>query len=189
MKLVSRGKMMAEAISFLADPRVEVPLLLILAVAFWYGNGAPLEFLGLLLFIDVVLPLMAYGHLLRKKEISDWDITRRAERVPLYAFTTVAHLGGVSVAWLFKQWLLAQILGVFWLLAAVFTLITLKWKISIHMGVNAALVTYLGLGWWGLGLLVLVGWSRWYLKKHRLIQIVGGAMLGGGMMALGLSLI
>ena len=46
---MSRGKMMAEAISFLADPRVEVPLLLILAVAFWYGNGAPLEFLGLLL--------------------------------------------------------------------------------------------------------------------------------------------
>ena len=186
---MSRGKAVAETISFIADPRVEIPLLLVLAVAFWYGNGAPVEFLGLLLFIDAVVPLMFYLHLVRQKEISDWDISRRDERLPLYAFATVAHLGGVGVAVGFGQWSLAQVLGVFWVLAAVFTLVTMRWKISVHMGVNAALAVYLGLGWWGLGLVGLVGWSRWYLKKHRLMQIIWGAGLGGGIMGAGMALI
>ena len=102
---------MSRLISFLADPRLEIPLMLALAVMFWYRNGAPVEFLILLLFIDAALPGWFYRHLLIKKEISDGEITQREERLPLYWFTTVSHLGGVGVAAVFGQWLLARSLG------------------------------------------------------------------------------
>ena len=191
---------MSRLISFLADPRLEVPLMLALAVMWWYRNGAPVEFLSLLLFIDAGLPGWFYGHLWQKKEISDGDITERKERLPLYWFTTISHLAGVGVAAVFGQWLLAQVLGVFWVLALVFTLITTKWKISVHMGVNTALVIYLMLSdigrYFGLCFvmvsvvwLMIVGWSRWSLKRHSLAQIIAGVILAGTITWVGLGVV
>ena len=176
-------KRIAQAVSLVLDPRVEVPVLLALAVWTQYQNGAPLLFLSLLLFVDAILPLVFYIHLRQKGEISDWDIRKRHQRVPLYAFTTVAHLGGVGVAWVFGQIALAETLAIFWFLALIFTLVTMMWKVSIHAGVNGALVTYLAvisqgrLSW--LYLLVgLVAWSRVRLMRHGWEQVLVGGLLG-----------
>jgi len=176
-------KVLAQVISLVFDPRVEIPALLVLAVMNLYSNGAQLIFLSLLMFIDGVLPLMFYLHLRAKKEISDWDITKRVERVPLYTFATIAHAGGVLLAWGFGQLELARVLGVFWFLAVMFTLVTSMWKVSIHTGVNGALVTFLwvlsrGEMPWVFAIVALVGWSRLELKKHGAAQVWVGGFLG-----------
>ncbi len=189
-------KKLAQFASSVFDPRVEIPLMLIVAVVNGYRNGAELVFLGLLLFIDAVLPLWFYIHLRRKKEISDWDMTRRQERLPLFAFTTLAHLGGVGLAVAFGQIELAKVLTVFWLLAAMFTMVTWVGKVSLHVGVNAAFITYLSLITsmkvvWLFLVVILVAWSRLELKKHGKVQVLMGGLLGmlgvlGGMKVMGM---
>ena len=176
-------KKLAQIISIIFDPRVEVPLLLTFAVLTFYRGGIPVVFLGLLLFVDVVLPMVFYAHLRLAGEISHWDIKRRKERVPLYIFSTLAHLGGVGVALAFGQLGLAKVLGVFWFLALMFTLVTTFWRVSLHVGVNAALFVYLvvttGGSYWVGVLVILVAWSRVKLGRHEIPQVLIGGLLGG----------
>lgn len=174
---------LAAIISDLFDPRWEIPLLLTLAVIEAYRNGMEGVFLGMLLLVDVGLPAWFYWHLHKKHEISDWDITKRAERIPLYIFTVICHLGGVGLALVAGEMELFKTLLVFWLLAVMFALITKFWKVSVHAGVNAALATYLvtvegGVWVWTYGLVVLVGWARVVLKKHQIAQAIIGGLLG-----------
>lgn len=192
-------KKLAEIVSDIFDPRWEIPVLLTLAVGHAYQNGAPLVFLAVLLFIDAGLPGWFYWHLHKKKEISDWDITDRHQRMPLYVFTTIAHLGGLGLAFAVGEMVLLQTLLVFWMLAVMFTIITHFWKVSVHVGVNAALATYLAVAFGGMldpkptrwllvallyGLVVVVGWSRVLLKKHLVAQALVGGLLGTlGMLA------
>jgi membrane-associated phospholipid phosphatase len=61
-------------------------------------------------------------------------------------------------------------------------IITLVWKISIHVsGITAAatfLVYHLGAGMLPFFMLLFpVGWARIRLKAHSLAQVVGGALL------------
>jgi membrane-associated phospholipid phosphatase len=70
----------------------------------------------------------------------------------------------------------------FWVLAAVFTLITFVWKISLHAGVLSAAATFaiyvFGSSWmWMWGLLLPVSWARVVMKKHTLAQVVAGIVL------------
>ncbi|MFC9976371.1 hypothetical protein ACFVH6_36300 [Spirillospora sp. NPDC127200] len=63
--------------------------------------------------------------------------------------------------------------------------ITLRWKISFHAGVAAALVGILTLvygpaasiGW---AAVALIAWSRVRLGDHTLTQVIAGAIIGGG---------
>jgi len=173
----------ARVTSLVFDPRVEMPILLLMAVVTAYNNGAALLFLTLLFFVDVLMPTLFYLHLIKAGEISDGDISRREQRVPLYVFITIAHLGGIGLAFGFGQIVLMKILIVFWLMALMFTVVTVFWKVSMHAGVNAALATYVILAWgvgfvWLFGLVVLVAWSRVVLKKHKLEQVIIGGLLG-----------
>lgn len=176
-------KKFARVLSVVFDPRVEVPILLLMAVGAAYDDGAALMFLGLLFFVDVLMPTLFYLHLVNSGEISDPDISKREQRVPLYQFITLAHLGGIGLAFGFGQIVLMKILIVFWLMALMFTGVTQFWKVSMHAGVNAALATFVCLNWgkawvWLFGLVGLVAWSRVVLKKHRIEQVVIGGLLG-----------
>ena len=178
-------KLVAQIISRVFDPIIEVPLLLTLAVWYAYVNGMGWQFLIILLFIDAVLPFLFFLHLLRKHEIDSWDISRREQRIPVYGFTTLAHLAGVGVAFLTGRMQVAQILLLFWLLGMLFFAITAFWKVSVHAGVNAALVTFLVLVggpayMWLYLLLVPVGWARVYSKNHSLGEFTVGAVLATG---------
>lgn len=64
-------------------------------------------------------------------------------------------------------------------------MITIYWKISLHaIGVSgpfAALLFQLGWQAWPLGLIIpLVGVSRVILKKHTVMQVVAGTLIGLG---------
>lgn len=184
----------AEIVSRILDPVWEIPLAILLAVAFAATEGLRWRFLGLLLFIDAVVPMIFFVMMLINKQIKDWDIQKREQRIPLYTFTLICHLAGLWLAYELGKVELALVLGVFYVVGIIFALITLRWKISLHAGVNAVLFTainaFYGLDYlWLYGLLVLVMWARVYQKHHSWTQVTAGAVLGGGLVGVGLTLV
>lgn len=161
------------------------------------ANGLRWRFVTMLILIDGIIPFLYFVHLLRSKEISDWDTTKRTERFQIYGFTIAVHAVGVILAFLLGKLVLAKILFSFWLLAVVFFGVTLIWKISVHAGVFSAAVVFLSftLDWrwlWLFALVALVGWSRVTMKKHTWSQVTVGAVLAailllGSFAALGVS--
>jgi len=184
----------AEVVSRLLDPVWEIPLSLVIAVGFALQEGLRWRFLGLLLFIDAVVPLIFFLTMLYHKQIKDWDIQNRVARLPLYLFTLICHMGGIYLAHELGKDSLARILILFYLIGIAFFLITTRWKISLHAGVNAVLITMLNIfyDWqylWMYMLLALVMWARVYQKHHTWEQVAWGAILGVGGVVLGLRLI
>lgn len=193
-KLRGARDIFAEVVSRVLDPVWEIPLAIVLAVGFAMNEGLRWRFLGIILFVDAVVPMIFFLMMLYHKQIKDWDIQNRMERIPLYLFTLVCHLGGIWLAQELGKSELVGVLMVFYVTAMVFFLITLKWKISLHAGVNAVLFTAINM-FYGFkylplyGLLYLVMWARVHQKHHTWAQVLWGAGLGVGMVGVGLLLI
>lgn len=175
-------KQVALIISRIFDPVWLIPAMIAVAVGWSVMNGLRWRFLVLLTAIDGFIPFLYFIHLLKTKEISDWDTTKRKERFRLYGFTIAVHAVGLLLALLFGKIILAKILFSFWILAFVFFEITLQWKISVHTGVSSAAVTFLtflfGIHWVGLFVIVLlIGWARVVIKKHTWAQAIAGAIV------------
>lgn len=139
--------------------------------------------LPLLFLFEVLLPLVLFSFLLRKRIITDIDISRREQRPvyfsALFALVTLGALAGFLFGNRFYFSLQLAILLALGLTVS----ISLFWKISGHLLVNSAGIFFINFffggsfGWLYL-LLPLVGWSRWYLKKHDFWQLLAGAALG-----------
>ena len=187
-------KIVAAVLSRLLDPVWEVPAAVALAVLFAVSEGLRWRFLGMLLFLDGVVPFIFFLTMLYHHQIKDWDIQNRVERLPLYIFTLVAHAGGIWLAHELGKTDLVHVLLVFYAVAATFGVITFFWKISLHTGVNAVLITFLNWAtgwhyWWLYVLVLVVAWARVYQKHHTWAQATAGAFLGGGMVAVGMMII
>ncbi len=168
--------------------------MILVAAAFAVREGLRWRFLGLLLFIDAVVPMIFFLTMLYHKQIKDWDVQQRVQRIPLYLFSLVCHGGGIWLAHELGKTDLVAILLVYYTIAIVFFTITLKWKISLHTGVNAVLITSLNMfyGWryaWLYILLFLVAWARVYQRHHTWGQVLVGGVLGAGMVVIGMNLI
>lgn len=193
--MVQKGKgkvgFVSNLISRVFDPVVEIPVALIIAVYWAVENGFRWRFLILLLLIDAVLPFLYFVHMLRKGEVSNWDIRDRKERIPLYLFTLVVHFIGLYLAWILGKESLFVTLLIFYVVAIVFMLITTVWKISLHAGVNSLLITFVNIitGWryvWLYVIVVIVSWARVRDGHHSWGQVSAGAILAGIMVWVGL---
>src|SRR3990167_5078992 len=112
---------MAIFISRLFDPVWLIPGMLATAAGWSLFNGLRWRFILILLLIDGLIPFIYFVHLLSTKEVSDWDTTKRKQRIKLYGFTLVCHSIGVIMAWLLGKIILAKILLIFLMLAVDFT--------------------------------------------------------------------
>lgn len=134
-------------------------------VVFWLGMVAP----------PVVLLMWA----IRKKVISDWDVGVRSQRVKALAVLLVLAVFNLFLVEVFGDPFLLTLALFFVAWLAGFFLITLRWKISGHTGVNTLVIGLITL-WFGMryGLLFLlvplVGWARVVGRNHTLAQAVGG---------------
>ncbi len=176
------------------DPIWVIPVGILVAIGFAVKEGLRWRFLGLILFIDAVIPTIFFLLMLYHKQIKDWDMQNRAERVPLYIFTTICHLGGILIARELGKNELVSILLVFYAIGITFGVITTKWKISLHAGVNAGLISMINIFYgykyfWMYGLLFLVSWARVYQKHHTWMQVIMGSALGIVMVTLGMYLV
>lgn len=176
-------KKLATIISRVFDPIIEVPLILLGTASLAYLSEYRYRFLILLFVLDALVPGLMFLYLWgKKKHFKDWDFTKREERLPLFLTAVVSQGVGVMVAYLIDRHPLAEMLFSFWVLAGVFMLISLVWKISVHSGVNSTMATViLWLGgakyWWVFLIVPVVGWARITAKKHDLWQVIIGSLV------------
>jgi hypothetical protein len=184
----------ATLFSRLFDPVWMMPVAISSATVFAVSEGLRWRFLGLLLFIDAVVPLIFFVIMLLNRQIKDWDIHKREQRIPLMTFTLICHLAGLWLACELGKNELSAVLAVFYFTGLIFALITLKWKISLHAGINAVLFTAINVfyDWqypWLYLILLGVMWARVYQRHHTPAQVVVGALVGMGLAASGLLLV
>lgn len=175
--------LLSRIVSRVFDPPHEILVAILLAVYIAVKEGLRWRFLSLILFIDAVVPFIFFLTMLYNKQVASWDIRKREERLPIYLFTMLCHLGGVWLAHELGKSELAWTLFAFWLTGITFVVITAFWKISLHAGVNTFLATLIvsTFGYkylWVYVFVLLVMWARAYDGHHEWRQLVAGAVLG-----------
>lgn len=165
-----------------------------LIVAASSGQPAGWWQMGLYTLLTLLLPLAYIFWLLRRGEISDFHMPLRQERLkPMGMSLATAVCGWLLLLRLAAPPLLLALATANLLQSFLYALITLRWKISIHAAVAAALAT---LSWhiWGSAVfplaagVPLVAWSRVYLRRHTVAQTVVGTAVGAGILLLALYL-
>ncbi len=187
-------KKFATFISRVFDPPIEIPLAILFAIGFAVKEGLRWRFLGVIMFIDAVVPLIFFLTMLYHKQIKDWDLQNRKERIPIFLFTMLCHLGGLWLAHEAGKDELVGILLIFYAVAIIFFLISTRWKISLHAGVNSVLFTAINMfyDWqyiWLYPFLGLVMWARVYQKHHTWAQVTVGALIGFVVVYLGMTIV
>jgi len=135
-----------------------------------------------LLFTLVVGAFVYFG--VRIGIFSDFDISKRAERPPIFIFTSfVGLLYLLTVILLNGPLILIVSSGGLMLGILLESIINRRIKASIHLAVYSALsiiigILYGGLLWLALLLIPVVAWSRIKLKLHVLPETIVGSTLG-----------
>lgn len=173
----------AGVISFVFDPSVTFPLLLIVLISKTNLSSDQIRLtLPLILLIDIVLPGIVWFFSLKRQWVSDWEITKRAQRPNVYLTFSFFFFLGAAASFFFGNKLLGILHLIFTTAFFLATLITFFWKISIHMVVDTTVVTILNFlfpNFWFLYLLLpIIAWSRFVRHKHTPGQLLGGFLLG-----------
>lgn len=140
--------------------------------------------------LNIIIPFLYFFWALRKGIIADIDITKRQQRYGVMTLMLVLQL--VSL-WLIYTRGNATLLDLSLIIDAVFIstyLITLLWKISLHMTINVIGILLINVlfDWkylYLLAIIPLVMWSRFYLKKHTPSQLIAGTLVSGSIMLIG----
>lgn len=177
------------------DPVFEIPLAVGMSVWFLADPSMRLQTLLLIFLFYVLAPAIYFVVRIRKGKVSDWDITKKEERKAIYQFSIASHLLGILAVFLLGQIFLVKLLMVLWVVSVVFMVVNIYWKISVHAGVNAFLMVLLNnfYGWkifgWLMVVLLLVLWSRVYLRKHTITQVMAGALVAFVLVELGMRML
>lgn len=175
----------ASIISWVISPIVVAPAVYIAIVMLGYGDDVKsMSYLMVLFVSSTVAPILLISGLKKTGKISDYNITFREQRfLPLLVLIAFNALGYEFMKQLHPPRLLTGIL-LFNAVNTVFILlITLQWKISIHLFTFSSSVGLLFMQFgvvalWLLLLLPVLMWSRIVLKAHNFMQTLVGAMVG-----------
>ena len=136
------------------------------------------------IFIDFAgslgIPLIAMIIFLKLKGIQNWYVIDRKDRVIPFIINLFC-LGSLYAYHIDPQ--ILSILSLMILLSSISFVITLFWKISLHLIGYTAFIflinppiiyspLYVCVG-------ILLAWSRYYLKSHDVWQLAGGTLLSG----------
>lgn len=136
------------------------------------------------ILIAVLIPILYVVQLVRSGKVTDFHLPARQERAGPFLVTLIAGLAGwLLVAMAESPHALKLVAVINVVQTALLMLITTQWKISIHNTAitGLAIVAIYLLGGVAYPLLLcipLIGWSRVYLKRHTLEQVIGGTILG-----------
>ncbi len=131
-----------------------------------------------------VVPFLVVFGLWRGGRVGDVHVARREQRLAPLVAALVSTAGGV--VWLYAARAPQQLVAlgcVYLVVGAALTIVSLRWKISMHNAVLTTGVVALGLigyanAWYGLLAVPLVLWARVYRQKHTLAQGLAPALLG-----------
>ncbi|CEG13514.1 Phosphoesterase PA-phosphatase related protein [groundwater metagenome] len=170
-------------------PLLAIPVFFILNFVFLHGlngNFVGIEFISLLFgtILPVVSTIIAVELKKRNNENTEYDLPHKEDRVIPYMLAIISYLTGTIVLYFFNAPLLTiGLMFCYFSNTLIAFLINFCYKISAHsMGVTGpttALVFAFGyIGFIYTLILPFVMWSRIYLKKHTVLQVITGALLG-----------
>ena len=175
---------LARAVSWIGHPLVFISLAMLVVVALRAANRAGLAVL-LTLLVCVVIPMaLLLFRGVRSGRWSDADVSVRAERTRFYPRAIPISAAGVLALWLLRAPGFA-LRGAFVTLALLVAaaLLNFRFKLSLHAlfafysSVILFRVTTIA-GAIALALALLVFWSRLYLQRHDLPEMLIGTLLG-----------
>lgn len=174
---------LAFIISHLLDPTITFPFLLAIMI---FKSGLSLAQIKILLpslfVIDLVIPGAYFVFALRQHWVSDWEMSKREERLAPYGITLVCWLIGLILVHRWGNDFLLNLGLTFYLVALSGSVITVFWKISVHTAAttSVALVLNFLFNWqfpWLYVVIPVVAWARWQRQKHTISQLMGGFLL------------
>lgn len=170
---------MAQVISRISEPIFWLPLMIWLVL----GNmNIPRDkqviYYPVLLIFVFVIPFTYFLYLVYIRKEFDFDITDRTKRIGFTLKSMASFAVAVALTYFMDKQLFILTMAVFFSTLSL-VLVTLKWKISFHGGLNALIyctVNYLydWKFWWLFLLLIPIGWARLVMKKHDLSQLIAG---------------
>jgi membrane-associated phospholipid phosphatase len=191
-RLQSLAKLISAVFHPLLNPALAFFILL------FFASGLPLReqlfYYSVAFFFSVVLMLLYIWWLTKRGVVESLDIRVREQRIiPMLVGALSYFLGFVAMWGLGAPPLVQGLMFCYAINTLVVALITYWWKVSVHTtaiaGPLAALLFQFGAILSPLLLLVpLVGWSRVFLQRHTLAQVIVGAAIGLGLTSLQLVL-
>ncbi len=167
-----------------APPPLAVIALLAVAWRTSHSAGDTIRWAAAGAIFASLLPFLYLLRKVRRGEVTDRNVRVRVQRPPVILAFLAGGLAALVVLARFgaSREMLAMV-GAGVVSSVVALGITFFWKISIHTGVVAGLVTVFTLVF-GPGaavlmpLVPLVGWARVELRDHTVSQVIGGAFVG-----------
>ncbi len=147
-------------------------------------SDSPLFVLGISFIFGVLLPIIVFVFLRKKKKIINDDATIKEERTLPYLIGAFFCLTAAVIFYLAGTEILFVVLwSVYFATSILITLINKYWKISAHAmgaGIPFGVLIFLGNDFYLLyGLfLFLIFWARLTLRVHTPAQVFWGAALG-----------
>ena len=176
----------AEFFSSIFNP---VVFLLLMPFLIVYRQTASIEYalkwqLFTSIFLMIGITFLLFG--LHKKIFSDIDLTKREERKEFYKMSLILSAGYLVSAILFKGpvFYISFAAAGITVGAFILSLINNYTKASVHLAVATAFVTTIGI-LYGFNIFIFIFWiipltlwARHYLKKHTILQMIIGILVG-----------
>jgi membrane-associated phospholipid phosphatase len=180
--LIKSSKLISILLNPVAVSAAAFTVLIILnaELTIWYKSITLL----IALFFTTVVPTVVLNRLKKQGKIESYDVVQREKRIHPLIISTVSYFIAFILLLLLKS--PPIILGLmlsYVINTLTVTLITFKWKVSLHAvgicGPLVALHLYFGqliIPFYSL--VLLVGAARLILKRHTLSQVIVGSLIG-----------
>ena len=175
----------ASLTSWVVSPIVVAPAAYFLIACFGFSDDPARWYYLLVLFLaSTIVPVLLIYGLKKIGKVSDYNITFREQRfLPLLVMVGVNFLGYELMQQIEAPRIFTGILLFNAVNTVLILLITLQWKISVHLLTLASSIAllYLQFGavaFWLLFLVPVLMWSRVYLKAHTFMQTLVGSLIG-----------
>lgn len=179
----------ANIVSWVISPVVAAPLAYLCIVLIGFRPEPDrYAWLSVLFMASTLAPMLLILGLKRIGKVSDYNISFREQRfLPLLVLVGVNALGYEFMQQLDAPRMLSGILLFNALNTVIILLVTLQWKISIHLFTYTSSVALLVLQFgsgslWLLALVPLLMWARMELKAHNFMQTLVGGTIGYALM-------
>jgi membrane-associated phospholipid phosphatase len=176
---------LASSISWVISPVVVAPTASLFIVLFGYAEYPNrYSWLMVLFFAATIVPMLLIYGLKKIGRVSDYNISFREQRfLPLVVLIGVNALGYELLKQIGAPRFLTGILFFNAVNTVFILLITLQWKISIHLftlttSIALAFLQFGDRALWFLCMVPLLMWSRIYLKAHNFLQTLVGSIIG-----------
>ena len=175
----------AAVVSTLGSPFIVTAVAVALVVLLLQPSLSELLLWGAIgLVCGAGIPFLFVYHLWRRGRISDVHLARREQRAAPFGAALASGAAGVVLLHAVGAPRELVALGcVYVALGLTLTLISLWWKISVHVAVYIACVLSVALVGYAGALYALIGvpmmiWARVYRGRHSIVQGVAGTLVG-----------